>query len=106
MDYCSEHGFPQAWTWQHSNITSKPKWPDPTEKSKFESQVAIFHASQATSDTDTEMTDEKLTTEESITPNDDTNTHTTVDSTNSISSVTVNGKNVIAKEQFLKRFNT
>lgn len=104
VDNCSEHGFPQAWTWQHSDVTSKPQWLDVTEKSNLDSHVATLRAPQPTSDMDTDMTDEKLTTEDGITPDDDTNTDTTTDSTNSISSVTVNGKIFIAKRAVFKTF--
>ena len=104
VEYCSDNSLPRTWAWQHSDITSKPQWLDVTERSELDSQVAAARALESGPAVDAEMTDDFLTSKDDITTNDDINKDKYTTSTNDVSSITVNGKNVIAKRAVFKTF--
>lgn len=104
VDYCNKNNFPTTWVWSYLDISSEPQWPDSTEKNNFDSHVATLSASHSDSDIDVEMTDERSTPEDSVTVNDNSNRDDDMNST-SVSSITVNGKLVIAKEKSADHFN-
>lgn len=104
MEYCFDNNFPRTWAWQYSDITSKSQWLDVTERSKLDSHVATLRAPQPTPDVDAEMTDERPTSKDSVIINDVVNREKFTASTSNISTITVNGKKVIAKRAVFKTF--